>query len=368
MKNKVTVGIVMMGLGLSSVLLGGCQKEEVVAADARPLVEVASPEKIDIEVYTSLIGTIEPKTTAMVLPKMAGEIEEINFSAGDYVTKGQVLCRIHSDALDTLKINVDAAAVTKADTERALARIQALSETGAVSQSDLEQAQSAATGAALQYEAAKTNYDLQLEYTTVLAPMDGVVESRSVDLHDMVSPSAPVCVISTMEQNMVKFGVTEKVMKNLRTGDELTLERDGIIYHASITEIGTMAEMQSGLYQVWAAVEDGDSLTTGARAKLDVVMDHAEQVMAVPLDAVYYDNGEPFVYVYAEGTANRVDVETGIHDDEWMEITDGLSAGSTVITTWSNEVFDGAAVLVSETEMDMDEITDEEAEVERIDD
>ena len=193
MKNKVTIGIMMMGIGVSSLFLGGCGKEAEEVGDARPCVEVDTPSETDIEVYTSLIGTVEPKTTATVLPKMSGEVEEINFSAGDYVTEDQVLCRIHSDALDTLKINVDAAAVAVGDADRALARIQALSETGAVSQADLEQAQSAATNAKLQYEAAKKQYDLQVEYTTVVAPISGVVESRGIDLHDTISPANPVC-------------------------------------------------------------------------------------------------------------------------------------------------------------------------------
>lgn len=353
MKNKVTIGI-MMGVGASALFLGGCGKETEEIGEARPYVEVAAPEKADIEVYTSLIGTVEPKTTATVFPKMSGEVEEINFSAGDYVTEGQVLCRIHSDALDTLKINVDAAAVAVGDADRALARIQALSGTGAVSQSDLEQAQSAATNAHLQYDAAKAQYDLQLEYTTVLAPISGVIESRGIDLYDTISPANNVCVISTMGQNMVKFGVTEKVMKNLEIGDDLTLERDGIVYGAEITEIGSMAEAQSGLYQVWAAIENGETLTTGARVKLDVPMNHAENVMAVPLTAVYYDDGNPFVYCYTEGVASKTMIETGIHNNEWMEILDGINTESQIITTWSNELTDGAAVLVQETEVEVE--------------
>ena len=94
MKNKVTIGIVMVGIGATALFLGGCGNEDAVVADARPYVEAAAPEIKDIEVYTSLIGTVEPKTTAMVLPKMAGEVEEVLFAAGDHVTEGQILCRI----------------------------------------------------------------------------------------------------------------------------------------------------------------------------------------------------------------------------------------------------------------------------------
>ena len=70
--------------------------------------------------------------------------------------------------------------------------------------------------------------------------------------------------------------------------------------------------------------------------------------MAVPLGAVYYDDGEPFVYCCEGGVASKVAVETGIHDDDWMEIQEGLQSDSQVITTWSNELFDGAEVIVLE--------------------
>ena len=58
--------------------------------------------------------------------------------------------------------------------------------------------------------------------------------------------------------------------------------------------------------------------------------------------------GAPYVYCYQDGTAVRTDVEAGIHDEERMEILGGLTAESQVITSWSNELVDGAEVLVKE--------------------
>ena len=68
--------------------------------------------------------------------------------------------------------------------------------------------------------------------------------------------------------------------------------------------------------------------------------------MTVPLSAVNYDGGIPYVYCLENGVAVRTDVEVGIHDEERIEILGGLEDGSQVIYSWSNELVDGAEVLL----------------------
>ena len=97
-------------------------------------------------------------------------------------------------------------------------------------------------------------------------------------------------------------------------------------------------------------MEDNGSLISGSSVKLYITSDKAENVMTVPVDAVYYSNGEPYVYTYDNGTVHKVTVETGISDDEKMQILSGLSADNEVITTWDPELYEGApAVLAGET-------------------
>ena len=69
--------------------------------------------------------------------------------------------------------------------------------------------------------------------------------------------------------------------------------------------------------------------------------------MTIPLSAVNYDNGIPYVYCAQDGAAVRTNVEVGIHDNERIEIVGGLNARSQVITTWSNELVDGAEILLA---------------------
>ncbi len=103
----------------------------------------------------------------------------VNFNAGDIVKAGEVLATINSDALTSLKIQMDAAKVSMDDAATALARTQALVDTGAAAQQALEQANSVAKSTRLNYEAAKSQYDLQASYTGIKAPISGKVETKS---------------------------------------------------------------------------------------------------------------------------------------------------------------------------------------------
>ena len=337
--------VLLVAAGFVFKLVSG--KEEAPQYETRPTVAVQTPVTGDITLYTELTGTVEPVSRASVMPKISGEILEVNFQAGDTVQAGQVLCKIDSDALRTMELQMQSASVAADTAARELARLQPLLDGGFVSQQQFQQAQDAATSARLAYETAKTQYDLQMEYTTVTAPIGGVIESRGIELHDHVSPSAPICVISGGDQLQVNFGVTEKVMKNMNVGDALTVEKNGSTYEGNLTEIGAMVNA-SGLYDAKAAVSQGASLTNGAKVKLTVVMDRAEGAMTVPVDAVNYDNGNAFVYCYEDGTAKKTMVEAGIYDSQNMEIISGLEADSQVIVTWSNELVDGQQVLLDD--------------------
>lgn len=343
-KTILTAGVVIVVLAV--ILCFRLRKEEEEEYETRPTVEIETPQKETITLYTDLTGQVEPLSKAHIMPKMGGEVLEVYVQAGDYVEEGTVLCRIDSDALTTLKLQVDAAAVAHRNAEKTLGRVRELYAAGDVSTESMEQAEDAEESARISLESAQTQYDLQLEYTTVLAPISGVIESRTVEPHDHVDTETEVCVISGSDELQVNFGITEKILKNIAIGDQIQIEKNGTEYEGKVTEIGTMVNSATGLYDVKALVPDSDGLTTGTRVKLTVVLDRADNVMTVPVDVVSYDNGTPFVYCYEDGIAVKTVIESGIYDSERMEVKSGLTNDSQVIVTWSNELTDQAEVLI----------------------
>ena len=315
--------------------------------DSRPVVRVAAPETRTVEVYTEQIGTVQPAESVNVLAMLAGEILEVNFNAGDKVKKGDVLLVINSDSLKSLEIQMNSAKIQNEDAQTALERTKVLFETGAVSQSALEQAQSGAEKAQLAYDAAKNQYDVQKKYSTITAPVSGTVEYKNAEVHSFASQGSPVAVISGEGKTSVAFGVSEDSMKTVKPGDQVYVYKQGYEGYGNITEINTMIG-QNGLFNVKAELDDPEGLTTNARVIVNILKNRAEDAMTIPLSAVYHDGGESFVYVLKDdNTIAKTVFASGIDDGEYIVVEDGLTKADNVVYTWSRELYNGAEVTVN---------------------
>lgn len=315
--------------------------------DSRPVVRVAAPETRTVEVYTEQIGTVQPAESVNVLAMLAGEILEVNFNAGDKVKKGDVLLVINSDSLKSLEIQMNSAKIQNEDAQTALERTKVLFETGAVSQSALEQAQSGAEKAQLAYDAAKNQYDVQKKYSTITAPVSGTVEYKNAEVHSFAAQGSPVAVISGEGKTSVVFGVSEDSMKTVKPGDQVYVYKQGYEGYGNITEINTMIG-QNGLFNVKAELDDPDGLTTNARVIVNILKNRAEDAMTIPLSAVYHDGGESFVYVLKDdNTIAKTVFTSGIDDGEYIVVEDGLTKADNVVYTWSRELYNGAEVTVN---------------------
>ena len=350
-KNLILILVVVLLAAL--IIFRLMHKEAVIEEETRPMVGTELPAEKDIVVKTEAIGTLEPEQEVSVMPKMAGEVTSVQFALGDRVEEGQALITIHSDALDSLKIAVDSAKIQMTDAQTALQRTQALAATGAVSQQQLEAAQSAAKSTKLAYENAQTQLKLQTEYTTVTAPIAGVIETKNVSEHDQASPAMPICTINGGNGMSVTFGVTGHLHKSLKTGDTVEIVKDQEHLTGKITEVSDKVSPTSGLFSCKASVSLSGSLTApaltnGERAKVILVSDHAEKAMTIPIASIFYADGVPYVYVLKENHAVRTDIETGLFDETSMQVTSGITAEDRVITTWSNEIYNGVEVRTAE--------------------
>ena len=189
--------------------------------------------------------------------------------------------------------------------------------------------------------------EYQLDMYTLTAPIDGVIEAVNVKEHDFASPQNPAFVISNKNTMTVTFGVSEGIRGTLRVGQKLTVDRNGKLYDAAITEIGSMVDQTTGLFMIKSCVSTpDDSLLTGSSVKVTADTYSQADALLIPYDAVYYDDSQPYVYVVENGTAKRKDVETGIFDMDTITVLSGLSEEDTLITSWSANLREGAEVSV----------------------
>lgn len=183
---------------------------------------------------------------------------------------------------------------------------------------------------------------MALDYYTVTAPVSGTIESKNVDVNGMATQASPAYTIVNNNTMTVTFQVSEAVKNTLSIGQEVTLERNSDTYKASITEIGSSVNPQSGLFQIKACVAaNGSELPSGVSVKVSANTYRAENTMIIPYDAVYYENEGAYVYTSVDGRAVKTPITTGIFDDENIVVTGGLNLGDIVVTSWSPQLTGG---------------------------
>ncbi len=128
-------------------------------------------------------------------------------------------------------------------------------------------------------------------------------------------------------------------------GQEVQVERNGEIYTAEISENVGVADASNGLFKVKARLISGaDKLIAGTSVKLTMATRKADNVMTIPVDSVYYESEKAYVYCMQNGKAVRTEIETGITNNENVEVKSGLTNDSRVITTWASQLKDGSDV------------------------
>ncbi len=203
-----------------------------------------------------------------------------------------------------------------------------------------------------QIDLAKISYDnavKSLSEAKVYAPVSGIVSARNVSASDMASPGAPAYIIDQDNTApMIAFNLSEDGANALSVGSPVTVSYNGRDYSAQITELSNTANPQTGLYAAKAQTDEplGTSRSGGV-VKVKASTAKAENALLLPLELLEYDENQPFVYVYRDDTAVRVDVTVGISSAEEVVILSGLSPDDQIITTWHPDLKDGAAVTLA---------------------
>lgn len=345
---RIAVGVAAVGAVGTLVFARINKKEEPIEAVPDPVVQTQNPEKRTIELFTDLTGSVEPSDSVYVINKGVGEVLEVYVKQGDLVEKGQELYKIDNKSLDAARISMNTTKISLDDAKKNLDRMKVLYENGDISSQNYESTVNGVEMARLQYESAKLNYDIQMENTVVTAPISGVLESFSVDVHDMMNSGGMAGMVSGEGSKLISFYVSERVQKGLSVGDTVEAEKNGMKYEGTITEVGQMVDQATGLFKVKASLDEADALATGTIVKLYVTSEKAENVMTVPVDCIFHSGGQAYVFTYdPAGIVHKVNIEEGIISSDVCEVESGLTYDDQVVTTWSNELYEGASVTLA---------------------
>ena len=173
----------------------------------------------------------------------------------------------------------------------------------------------------------------ELDNTTLVAPVSGVVANLSAKPHNMSSASEPLCRIINDSGMEVEFSVLESELPMVRPGDKVAVTpfstTDSRTGH--VTEINPMVD-DNGMVKVWAAVDGGGGLIDGMNGRVSVKR-AVDKALVVPKSAVVLRSGRQVVFTLDGDKAMWNYVTTGLENLNEYTVTDGLTPGMTVITS-----------------------------------
>jgi len=352
------------------------------AAQVLPAITVSVVETRSLRDIVLASGLVAPVEQIQVAPLIEGQpIEALLADVGDKVAAGQVLARLSSSTLDLQKAQLAASLAaakaqiaqseaqlletqsSAAEAQRVSDRTATLRKQGSASQAAADQAQAAAVSANARVavatqslEAARAqlalvdaqvaNIDLQLSRTEVKAPFAGEITARNAQLGAIASAAGqPMFSLIRDSALELRADIAESDLARLAVGQTATL-----------TLVGQPEPLQGTIRLVEPAI---DTATRLGRVRIDIadsalvrsgmfveaaILVRAADVTAVPVTAVGASNGEATVMLVDSGKVQRQVVKTGIREGGWVEITEGLSPGQTIVTKAGAFVRDGEMI------------------------
>ena len=354
------------------VLCAGCGKEEETEEESSnsTAVEVTDVTSGAMSSEYTLNGKIAAVNEVQVFPLLAGQVQTLNVSEGDTVSKGQTLFTVDTSTVtSTMSSLQQSYSATKTATDRAIesakvgveqaelavSNTEALLEAGAAAEQDLtkaKQAEAQQSASLAQIQASMDQINKQASLGTVTAPCSGTVTAVNVDRGGMASSAQPSVVIAENGAVEVQVSVAEDVFTGIKVGDTASVTVSAVSkesMNGTVSTLPAAANAQTNLYDVSVSLPSGTKPPIGAFATVTFYTDRRASTISVPTESILTgNNNEQYVFtVNADGTAaTRVTVTTGLVTKDSTEIVSGLKAGDRVVTKGQSYLSDGAAVHV----------------------
>ncbi|WP_240099665.1 efflux RND transporter periplasmic adaptor subunit [Thermomonas flagellata] len=331
-------------------------------------------------VWLTALGTVTPHRLVNVMPRVSGLLESVEYRQGQQVRQGQLLARIDPRpfevAVQQAQAQVAQTQAQLAGAQRDLARYETLLKQDSIAEQQV--ADQRTTVAQLQAtlkanQAALANAQLQLGWTRITAPVDGIVGLRPVDAGNLVNTSGavgggngatsgtgtatPVAVIAQVQPVQVTFALPQPqvadVLEELHAGHAVTVQawdagNSRLLDSGRLLAADNQINAATGTLAFRAEFPNRDlALYPNAFVNVRVLVRTIPDALMVPTTAVAV--GAPGTYVYVIGANGKVAlrrVVTGGTHGDLTRITQGLRAGERVVTDGLDRLRDGAQVKV----------------------
>jgi len=356
-----------------SILCAGC-------SHSHPTFTTEIISRGDIEVYCTATGTVNPLTTVLVGTQVSGRIKTILVDYNSRVVSGQLIAEIDpapfEAQLEQARANLLSAqaALAKAqaslkDAARDWERKKALYREGVVGKSELDKEETnlavarsqvgVAEAQVVQAQAAFTLAETNLHYTKIVAPVDGIVISRNVDVGQTVAATFQTPTLFTIAQDLSKMQINTSVdeadIGNISVGQQARFTVDA---YPDITFTGTVTQIRNApvvvqnvvTYDVIIGVDNKDmKLKPGMTANVSILVASLHGVVRVPNAALRFrpreesETGvlkkEQGVWVLEKDKPVFMPITAGLSDNIYTEVrTAPFGEGTVVITGYAEQV------------------------------
>ncbi len=383
----IIVGVVLIFAAVIALL--GWQSRTASAATTSRL-QTATVQRGTLVATVNAAGNVAAPAQAALSFQTSGRVSQVSVQVGDAVKQGQVLMQLDSTdqqlalkaaqtSLASAQANLDGAKINNGENGDQLTVARAALDKAKVA---LDQAQAAynvvawrpdigatSQAAALQsasadYQSAKATYEstaagindtalrtaaaqldsaqvavdqaqANLDKTKIVAPFDGVVSAVNYSTGDSTASSAAVSIVN-LSNLQISVTVAEVDLPKIKVGETAQVTYDalpGKTYNARVLQIGPVGTVTQGVvnYPVTVALTDADNaVKPGMTANLAVVVDQRQNVLMVPTRAVRTQGNQKVVTVLYKDQTIAAPVTTGLSNDQFVEITNGLQEGDTV--------------------------------------
>lgn len=342
---------------LASGLLSACSVPHEPPPAAITRVVFMTVGEAEEGALRQLTANIEASQRAELSFRVAGKLQEITISEGDSVTEGQVLARLVQHDFRTALVDREAAyRRAAADYSRA----GQLIDDGYITRREYDQLKSRYRQTRAQWEQAK----LELSYTTLSAPFDGVVARRFVEKHEEITLGRPIFSLRSSDMVDVKINVPESLMILAEADAERSSEdrvvvtasfsaRPDLHYPLTFKEIAHAADRETRTFEVTYMMPQPEEINVlpGMTASVTVVLPNLQgAIYRVPVRAVIGNIAmEPRVWVLDEQsmTVSSRPVKVGRMQGGDIEIMEGLDVGDKLVTSPSNFLLEGQKVEIT---------------------
>ncbi len=321
----------------------------------------------------SLTGNLRAKQQVDVTSRISGRITQILVDTGYPVARGALIATVEDDEIrqqierSKASISVADASIgqreaelvnAKAELERKkeLVRegiltnqeLDVLEMRLRVSQSQLDLAKAQKR----QSEAELRELNIRQGQTRIYAPISGVVARRHVDIGAMVGAANPIATIVSLSPMVVQAQVAERDVTRIRRGATVIVTVDSLPnqkFSGKVMRISPMLDPQTRNGMVEIEIPNRENMLKAEMfARIGLDLGSSRETLLLPRDALVYRGNQPGVFTIDNNIARFKPVDTGLMQEENVELLGGLKEGDKVVTRGSNMIKDGDPVRTGE--------------------